>query len=404
MSVAGDRKTPIVLVEAEAGGHHFVPYLLFLAQMLQARGHPLTLITTPAAAVHPAMHRLQQDLPQPLRWHPMRRPIEQGAGTLGLLRRQLDYWRAVREAARELPDPDAVFVLMSADALDRIIALCGSPFGGRRFVALFIQTKFHWAAQGIGPAGRWARLSRLAFLRVLAHPRLLAAASIDATLLESMRDHPAASRLHFVPDPGEIHCDCDRDTARGSLGLPRAAYVVLVYGVIDERKGVPALLQAALGMDAPLHLVLAGRFATGYREHLAGLGAEALQAAGRLTIRDHYVDTDEEGRLFRAADLVWLGYAPGFHGQSAVLAQAASAGVPVLGKSTGLIGRMVREARLGLTVDPGDAAAVRVRLAEAMSTSAAALAPGAARFAAQRNSQAYRQAWAACLFGRGESA
>ncbi len=396
-------EAPIVLVEPEAGGHHFIPYVLFLAQMLQARGNPLSLITTATAAAHPAMQRLQQELPQPLRWLPMRRPITQRGGTLGLLHRQWDYWRAVREAARQIPDPDAIFVLMSADALDRVMGLCGAPFGQRRFVALFIQTKFHWPTQGIGPSGRWALLSRLAFSRLLQHPRLHAAVSIDATLLASMRRHPGAARLHFVPDPGEIQCDWDRERARASLGLPPSAYVVLVYGVIDERKGVPALLQALAGMEGPLHVVLAGRFSEGFRAQLAAAGADALCAAGRLSLRDHYVDTDEEGRLFRAADLVWLGYAPSFHGQSAVLAQAASAGVPVLGKSTGLIGRMVRDARLGLTVDPADAAAVRAKLAEAMASTATALAPGAAGFAAQRSSQAYRRAWAACLFGMGGS-
>ncbi len=396
-------ETRFVLVEPEAGGHHFVPYLLFLAQRLQARGNPVTLMTTEGATRHPAMQRLDRDLKQPLVRLLMRAPMEQGSGTLGLLRRQLDYWYAVRESARQVSDADAIFVLMSADAVDRILAVLGSPFGRRCFVALFIQAKFHWPALGIGPGGRSVRLSGLAFRRVLAHPYLIAAASIDATLLEAMRTDPVAARLHFIPDPGEIRCTLDRQAARAALALPAAAYLVLVYGVIDERKGVGDLLQAVAGMPAGLHIVLAGRFAKGYRERLVAHGADRLLAAGRLTIRDRYVDTDEEGCLFRAADLVWLGYAPNFHGQSAVLAQAASARVPVLGKSGGLIGRSIRQERLGLTVDPTDTQAVRERLAEAMASSSAALAPGAAEFAAKRSADAYRQAWAACLFGTGES-
>ena len=96
--------TPIVLVEPEAGGHHFLPYLLFLAQALQARGHPLMLLTTEAAVAHPAMPRLQRELREPLPWRPMRAPVAQGPGTLGLLRRQFDYWCSVRDAAATVPE------------------------------------------------------------------------------------------------------------------------------------------------------------------------------------------------------------------------------------------------------------------------------------------------------------
>jgi len=395
--------TPIVLVEPEAGGHHFIPYLLFLAQLLQARGHPLTLITTEAAVAHPAMRRLQEELVAPLRLQMMRAPVRQREGVIGLMRRQIDYWRSLRVAARGMVAPDAVFVVMSADSVDRAIALLGSPFGGRRFVALFIQLKFHWPALGIGPGGRLAGLSRLTFLRLLAAPSLLAAASIDASLLESMRGHRHSRRLHFIPDPGEVQCSLDRAAARAALGLPDGSFVVLVYGVIDKRKGIPALLTAAARIPEGLQVVLAGRFGSGYAETLAAYGLEALQAAGSLMLCDRYVDTDEEGRLFRAADLVWLGYAPEVNGQSAVLAQAASAGVPVLGKSAGLIGRTIRAARLGLTVDPEDPAAVLSALQRAMTSTAEVLAPGAARFAAERSAAAYRRAWTACLFGMGES-
>lgn len=394
--------TPIVLVEPEAGGHHFLPYLLFLAQMLQARGHPLTLLTTPAAALHPAMQRVQQELRAPLPWHPMRAPVTQAAGTLGLLRRQFDYWRSVRDAARTVPERDAVFVLMSADAVDRAMALRGSPFGGRRFVPLFIQLKFHWPALGIGPGGRFAGLSRQAFLQVLGHRDLLAAATIDASLPEALRAHPLVRRLWVIPDPGEIHCALDRTAARAALGLPATAPIVLVYGVIDARKGIPALLAAARELSS-LHVVLAGRFAPGHAAALRAHGLTELQAANRLSVCDRYVDTEEEGRLFRAADLVWLGYAPDFNGQSAVLAQAASAGVPVLGKAGGLIGRTIRAAGLGLTVDPAAHDAVVAALQVALTSPPEQLAPGTARFAAARSAAAYRRAWIDCLFGTGGS-
>ena len=86
--------------------------------------------------------------------------------------------------------------------------------------------------------------------------------------------------------------------------------------------------------------------------------AEKLLVNGRLMIVPGYQDKDQEYRLFRSANAVWLGYVDGFYGKSAVMAQAGSVGLPVLACKDGLIGAITRSNDLGLVFDPKDASVV----------------------------------------------
>ena len=395
----------LLVVEPDPGGHHFIPYLLFFAREAQARGIEVHLMTTAAATRHPAWAMLQEGLAKPLPVALMPEPAAaSGYRFVGLLMAQWNYWRAVADGFRRLPAdarPDHVFVL-SMDGLDRMLALRGSPFGNTPFSGLFVHLKFHWAALGIAPPGRFPWLQQRLFARLLGMKRLHVAATIDASLPGwwQARHRRNAARLQYVPDPGHVRIHQSRAQARTALGLDPGARVVLVYGDISTGKNLAALLRAASAAASPLVVVVAGRVSEAEREgSLASAQAQALQASGRLRVLDGFADLALEQRLFSAADVVWLGYARQFMGQSAVLAQAASAGKPVLAREGGWIGWMTRQHGLGLCVDPEDPAQVNAALArlwpgqvEADVAHQAALA-----FAAQRSEAAFAAAMLRCL-------
>ena len=397
----------LLVVEPDPGGHHFIPYLLFFARQAQARGIEVSLLTTEAATRHPAMAMLQAGLARPLQVHPMPGlAVASGRRVAGLLQAQWNYWQAVATGFRNLPAdarPDHVFVL-SMDGLDRMVALRGSPFGRTPFSGLFVHLKFHWASLGIAPPGRLPKLQQWLFARLLAMRRVHALATIDASLPDWWRPrHPRhAAKLRHVPDPGHVRIHETRAQARAALGLDPAAFVVMVYGNISAAKNLAALLRAAaLGGPSPVVLV-AGQVADAEcRACLASESALALQAAGRLRVFDRFVDLELEQRLFSAADVLWLGYARQVWGQSAVLAQAASAGRPVLAREGGWIGWMTRHHALGLCVDPQDPDQVNAALAQLRPGQPAAEAAheAAARFADQRSEAAFAAAMLRCLPG-----
>ena len=397
----------LLIVEPCPGGHHFIPYLLFLARAAMARGMEVSLLTTRSATGHPAFQMLQASLPRELEVAFMPElPASGQGGVFGLLRGQWDYWKVVAAGYAALPPqarPDHVFVL-SMDGLDRMVALRGSPFGRTPFSGLFVHLKFHWASLGIAPPGRLPMLQQWLFARLLAMPRVHALATIDASLPGWWQPrHPRhAAKLRHVPDPGHVRIHETRVQARAALGLDPEAFVVMVYGNISAAKNLAALLRAAaLGGPSPVMLV-AGQVADAEcRACLASESALALQAAGRLRVFDQFVDLELEQRLFSAADVLWLGYARQVWGQSAVLAQAASAGRPVLAREGGWIGWMTRRHGLGLCVDPLDPDQVNAALAQLRPGQPAAEAAreAAARFADQRSEAAFAAAMLRCLPG-----
>jgi len=118
--------------------------------------------------------------------------------------------------------------------------------------------------------------------------------------------------------------------ARASLGLPRDALVVLLFGVLRPDKGLNDLLDAAA--DAPAWLVLvAGEEHGALVEAATRLGSAGL--ADRVTVVEGFHQVDEVGRFFAAADLVALPYRRA--SQSGVLHLAYGFGRPVVAYPVG---------------------------------------------------------------------
>jgi glycosyltransferase involved in cell wall biosynthesis len=289
---------------------------------------------------------------------------------------------------------------MGLDAVDRAISIFGNPCVGVPFVGLTIHTKFHWPDLGIGPGGRHAALNRWTFDRVLAQRGCLGIASIDQTLVdhESRRGrHPGMVR--FVPDPGEVSPRLTAREARLALGVdPGLGPLVLVYGGLDARKNILPLLRAARVARCMPMVALAGRLSAHAQVLRSADDWRALEDSARLVVEDGFLSLDRESLWFCAADVVWVGYHADFLGQSAVIPQAASVGVPILGRSGGLIGRTVEAHGLGETVNPEDTEGVALAIDRLVAKRKAGdLDENLMHFAAGRSHAAYGKAWTDAL-------
>lgn len=396
------RRPSVLLVEPEAGGHHFVPYAAGLARALVDSDVEVRLLTTRSASAHPAMEELLTAVARPIAvsWMPDIAPAE-GGGLFALLRAQANYWRAVRDgwqALRGTARP-GLAVLLGLDSVDRAIAVAGSPFGSNPFAGLTIQTKYHWPALGIGPGGRLAAANRWTFRRVLSRADCLGIATIDETLVDcEARSIRHGSKVRFVPDPGEIQRRMGRETARELLAIDVSTPMVLAYGGLDGRKNLGSLLRAAvLARTEPL-VVLAGHAGSDLESLTGSDPGRELADAGRLIVHRGFASLELEARLFGAADMVWVGYHADFHGQSALIPLAASAGVPSIGRRGGLIGRTIDAHGLGLSVNPDDATEVAAAIDRlGQMRGGAAFGDNLQRFAATRSLAAYRTAWLSAL-------
>ncbi len=98
----------------------------------------------------------------------------------------------------------------------------------------------------------------------------------------------------------------DRDAARASLGIALDAPVTLLFGQLRLDKGLDQLL-AALPRIPRLQLLVGGQEEGALAAARAQLESPAL--AGRVTVREGYLDMREAAQLFAATDTVALPYA-----------------------------------------------------------------------------------------------
>ena len=196
--------------------------------------------------------------------------------------------------------------------------------------------------------------------------------------------------------------DPDRQLARQ---MPSGRVRFVLFGSLQRRKGVLELLAALTLLDpetgSRASIMIAGRADDDLRDELMRVARDI--SADRpdiwLHVEDRRLASGEIAALVEGCDAVLAPYQR-FVGSSGVLLWAAQWGKPVVTQDFGLVGRLVRDHRLGLAVDTTNSAALAGALAAIIRNGPAACFDQgfAARFAAGRTPQAF----AAAVLASGE--
>ena len=140
----------------------------------------------------------------------------------------------------------------------------------------------------------------------------------------------AATRVAVIPH-GEYSSlartggDADREQVRAELGIDPDATVTLLFGQLRPDKGLGDLL-TALTRVPRLHLLIGGQEAGALAVAAAQLSRAEL--AGRVTVREGFLEMADVAQLFAAADTVALPYSVA--SQSGVLLLAYGFRRPVI--------------------------------------------------------------------------
>ena len=134
----------------------------------------------------------------------------------------------------------------------------------------------------------------------------------------------------------------DRNAARTALSAHEDAVVALLFGQLRPDKGIGDLLAAAAEVPE-LHVVLAGEDLGGLSREQRALADPAL--AGRVTVREGFLEMQQVAELFAAADLAVLPYTQA--SQSGVLLLAYGFARPVVAYPVGGLGEAVVDGETG---------------------------------------------------------
>lgn len=233
---------------------------------------------------------------------------------------------------------------------------------------LFRPTLHEPSLPGVKP--RLRRLQKRVLLRLAAaNPHLHRVFALDPDALDALLAHRVPAR--FLPDPVEpVHPTADRETVRARWGVEPQRALAVLFGSLEERKGIFELTDAlsALASDpaSTLAVLIAGQTYDAIRPQLLDAIDRVQQLSEvQILFREAFVPDADLVDLTAAADLLLAPYR-GHVGSSGVMLRAAASGTPVLGPNVGLMYRDIVRHQLGVAVDTSDPAAIADGLVRAL--------------------------------------
>ena len=308
-----------------------------LAAHLGRRGHRIAVLTsvgyelTPYARDYTVIEAIDGVRPRPLRWRTL-------WGALRELRPQIVHYQGGQH-------PELLLLL---DLLLRSVtpARTARAVYTPQDLASNNRRPYHdWATRRL-----WARMDHL-FLN--SQQNLVEAR-------EKLRLGIRAATVVPIPDLLDF---VRHDVRAEPPNVPADRKLVLCFGLIEPRKGIPTLLAAFpdVVMRVPAaHLAIVGKplmdMAT-LREQLARQGLQ-----DRVTLVPDYVSFERMSGWFERADVVVLTYESGWN--SGIIPVAFGYGKPVVATTVAGTAEVVRDGRTGMLIPPADPQ----RLADALST------------------------------------
>jgi glycosyltransferase involved in cell wall biosynthesis len=271
------------------------------------------------------------------------------------------WWTMRKHLARSGAD-HGFFLGLDLLALPLAIGLGAA---NRGLSGILFRPSVHYGDIGPYAPSRGERLrdlrKALLYRAMLRNPALERVLSLDPFFPTHARAHyPGGDKVQPLPDPAHPRID---QTAACPTQLPAGRVGFLLFGYLAERKGPLVMLDALRLLPADVAervaVLFAGRVDPELRPELERRAADVMVLRPELWLHidDRRLDGGELTALVRQSDVVLAPYQR-FVGSSGVLLWAALNGRPVLAQEYGLVGRLTRDHRLGVSVDASDPAAL----------------------------------------------
>lgn len=316
-------------------------------------------------------------------------------------------WWLMRRYARRVKADACHFLAL--DHLSLPLAM-GLGVGRRRLSGILFRPSVHYGVIGPYSPSLAERLrdmrKTLLYRLMLRHRDLSTVLTLDPYFTRHAEIHYAGgAKLRNVPDPvypvGPVANDID-----AASYFPADRQGFLLFGYLTERKGILVLLDALARLGAEtaskVSVLLAGRLDPVIRDEVVARCNALAESSPRLVLNlaDRWFDGAELDALVLHSAVVLAPYQR-FVGSSGVLLWAARAGRPVLAQDFGLIGRLVEDNHLGLTVDACDPASLAAGITRMVADGPTGFldTTAAQDFAARRTPRSFANAVYASLQG-----
>lgn len=350
----------IMLFDLSVGGHH-PDYLQHLIQHWEFSSAYIYIVVLPKfIEQHGNVVDLAQQKSDRLKFVPI---SESEASALvnrsNVLKRKylaFQKWSLMVKYAKQLEATQVLLMYFDIYQLPILVAnKLPCPVSG-----IYFRSRFHYETfnQHLSWREKLNLWREKIYLRTVLHQaRLNKLFCLDPFVVKHIQQWQTTAEAVVLPDPVVTNFDRSLDSGevRTDLKIEGDRLVFLLFGALDERKGLHKVLEAITllpqNLSSQVCLLLGGRISQRDKQQAyAKFEQLALNSNVQLIVEDRFLPESEIQRYFQAADIILAPYQRHV-GMSGILVRAAAVQKPVLSSDYGLMGEVTRRYQLGLTVD-----------------------------------------------------
>jgi glycosyltransferase involved in cell wall biosynthesis len=206
--------------------------------------------------------------------------------------------------------------------------------------------------------------------RVLGSKTLSNLFCLDKSVVPTIQKISNSTRIIPLSDPVKNYIVSSQEVAelRLTLGIDSNRKVFLLFGYLDDRKGIEQVLEAIKSLSpeekAQVTLVLAGpievNFLSAIESRISNLGGDAQIICSYQELKGATIQT-----YFELSDYVLTLYQKHV-GMSSIVIRAAVSEKPLISSDFGYLGALVRKNNLGVTVNSESPAAISEAFQQAL--------------------------------------
>jgi glycosyltransferase involved in cell wall biosynthesis len=227
---------------------------------------------------------------------------------------------------------------------------------------IYFRPDFHYAQSGIQAKLNSFR-KKIFLQQVLRKKEFRNLFCLDQSVVPFIRNFKSQTSIVPLPDPVAVHPQTpDQVRQLGQhLGVEPFRQVFLMFGHLDERKGIEPLLAAIKGMvpeqQKKICLILAGKPVNlNYKQHLEGL-ISAIPDSVQIIPVFSKIPEEQIQTFFDLSDYVLVLY-QNHVGMASVVIRAAVSRKPVLASDFGYLREVVLREKLGTVTDSTSPSAI----------------------------------------------
>jgi len=347
----------ILLVEPEYQGHHVALHLNLLINEFYKRRWQINILTYKKSASSEAYRLIDKKILRKINFFYIKQiSFHNSKNIFYLIYIQvIKYFNIIRSIKKILlkNDIDHIY-FVTGDHIDKVLAILGNFSLRVKFSLMLIYSKVY-LNKNINYFSRlMLGVKKKLLFKLIDLSYLKNFFVLDLFLFKFIKKNKKNnfSKVVYTPDPGQLKFFFSQKFAKNYLKIKKNVFIILIYGAIKMSKGIRELISSLQYLNNnKIKLIIAGKQTDDVKFFLKLEANKQLINTGQVIIFDGFKNYKDEGILFSASDIVWVGYDDNFSGSSGVLHQAGLANKPVITNRLGLLGYLNKKYKIGSVVN-----------------------------------------------------